>query len=46
MENEQNSTAGKSIVKLRKALTFWDLLFLSISGMVDSGWLFAASSKF
>ncbi len=29
-------------MKLRKALTFWDLLFLSISGMVGSGWLFAA----
>ncbi len=29
--------------KLRKALTTWDLLFLSLGGIIGSGWLFAAS---
>jgi len=28
--------------KLRKALTTWDLLFLSLGGIIGSGWLFAA----
>ena len=28
--------------RLRKALTTWDLLFLSLGGIIGSGWLFAA----
>lgn len=29
--------------KLRRALSTWDLLFLSLGGIIGSGWLFAAS---
>jgi amino acid transporter len=36
-------TAVKSDKKLRRALTTWDLLFLSLGGIIGSGWLFAAS---
>ncbi len=28
--------------KLRKALSTWDLLMLSVGGIIGSGWLFAA----
>ncbi|MCL5408287.1 MAG: APC family permease [Candidatus Thermoplasmatota archaeon] len=36
-------TAVKSDKKLTRALSTWDLLFLSLGGIIGSGWLFAAS---
>ncbi|WP_048059420.1 APC family permease [Picrophilus oshimae] len=31
--------------KLKKALSTWDLLFLSLGGIIGSGWLFAAAAS-
>ncbi|MCL4337078.1 MAG: APC family permease [Candidatus Thermoplasmatota archaeon] len=40
---ETSSTkVGISDRKLRKSLNTWDLLFLSLGGIIGSGWLFAA----
>ena len=40
---ESSSTkVGISDRKLRKSLNTWDLLFLSLGGIIGSGWLFAA----
>ncbi len=40
---ESSSTkVGISDRKLRKSLSTWDLLFLSLGGIIGSGWLFAA----
>jgi amino acid transporter len=40
-EMEKESTVSDK--KLRRALSTWDLLFLSLGGIIGSGWLFAAS---
>ena len=34
--------AERSDKKLRRSLSTWDLLFLSLGGIIGSGWLFAA----
>ncbi|MFP3211273.1 MAG: APC family permease [Thermocladium sp.] len=34
--------SSENTIKLRKALSFQDLTFLSVTGMVGSGWLFAS----
>jgi amino acid transporter len=47
-----NSESEKSVIanskiqdrKLKKALTTWDLYFLSLGGIIGSGWLFAAAA--
>ncbi len=36
--------AERSDKKLRRSLNTWDLLFLSLGGIIGSGWLFAAYS--
>lgn len=41
MESSSTSS-GISDRKLRKSLNTWDLLFLSLGGIIGSGWLFAA----
>ena len=43
VETETVKASNISDKKLRKALTTWDLLFLSLGGIIGSGWLFAAS---
>jgi len=39
---ETEAIAEKSDKKLRTSLNTWDLLFLSLGGIIGSGWLFAA----
>ncbi len=39
---ESEVIAEKSDKKLRTSLNTWDLLFLSLGGIIGSGWLFAA----
>lgn len=39
---ESEAIAEKSDRKLRMSLNTWDLLFLSLGGIIGSGWLFAA----
>jgi amino acid transporter len=34
--------AEQSDKRLRRGLNTWDLLFLSLGGIIGSGWLFAA----
>ncbi len=39
---EEEVIAEKSDRKLKMSLNTWDLLFLSLGGIIGSGWLFAA----
>jgi amino acid transporter len=41
LKPKMSRTTTGSEVKLRKALGVWDIFFLSVTGMVGSGWLFA-----
>lgn len=43
-ENVAPGEAISSDKKMRKALSTWDLLFLSLGGIIGSGWLFAAAA--
>ncbi len=43
-EHVAEATASSSDQKLRRALNTWDLLFLSLGGIIGSGWLFAAAA--
>ncbi|WP_287961314.1 amino acid permease, partial [Acidiplasma sp.] len=44
---EENVIANsmKQDKRLRKALNTWDLYFLSLGGIIGSGWLFAAAAS-
>ncbi len=43
-ENSINNSL-KQDKRLRKSLNTWDLYFLSLGGIIGSGWLFAASAS-